>query len=235
MVKKKKKWVLKGTERERRRGGRRNEEGREKGRKGGRKEGRKGGRKEEGGCVSRCVFCTGVCRCRQLSLVGVSCVFFVDGAEGIHASQPLRGDTRSGRAMHTTLHSEVPRLSSILSVNSWMGRLVGCVSLPTGPNLPLLGPQCGKAVKPFGLEEPTKSQLAPVRAFQLRRQVLNSRLGGDQDAIPSGKCTSPSGPSNKSFPCVPEGVQSVRICCGSRTPETPSPFEWGPTLWCTLV
>ena len=41
-----------------------------------------------------------------------------------HASQPVRGDTRSGRAMHTNLHSEVPRLSSILSVNSWMGRLV---------------------------------------------------------------------------------------------------------------
>ena len=78
----------------------------------------------------------------------------------------LRGGTRSGRAMHTLLRP----LSRFYTVRSRGFPYPHCEFLDE----PLCGAVCqsahraqpAAAMKPFGLKKPTKSQLAPVRAFR---------------------------------------------------------------------
>ena len=125
------------------------------------------------GCVSRCVVCTGCVSVQAIvSRPCVLCVF-VHGAlrrvtvtsEGARLPT-LRGDTRSGRAMHIfppsplqALHSEIPKLSPILAVNFLdvpQRRYSVSLCTPT-PSRHTCIPRCGPGLRPLGPRRPGRN------------------------------------------------------------------------------
>ena len=119
----------------------RNKEGTRRGTRRKKGEGTKGLQR----AVLCCIVCTGcgsvqaTVSCQCLLCVVRGALRCVTVRQKAHASQP-RSLTHPQKQRHAHCapsllyapHSEVPRLSSILTVNSWMSQ---CVSLPTGPNL----------------------------------------------------------------------------------------------------
>ena len=141
------------------------------------------------------VVCTGCVVGAETVLCHVSCVFFAWSAAVCHCATEgtrlptLRGDTRSRRATHTllrllqALHSGVPRLSSILTVNSWMGHKAGhCVNLTPRSITPHLGPQMwvgAETVWPSWARQVVSTGSRPGLSGTKRTSFIDSRPGGD--------------------------------------------------------